>query len=365
MEPAPVVSIIIPIFNQWRYTHACLQALLDTASPDIPFEVVVIDNGSTDESGHELLAWQKRWPALRVETFDANQGFSPACNRGAQLARAPYLLFLNNDTVPQPRWLEPLLEEALRPEVGISAPKLLYPESLCINHAGYVFGRLGFIGIYHGRPGDLDAANKIRDYQALLGACILMKRELFFSVGQFSLDGYEDVDLCLKVGARSLRCRYVPRSVVLHHNSITLTQSPPGSFPVTTGVNFGEKWGNYPLRWDEYYWYLEDGQWTGPSADNKGKELERAEESVGILLQAIGIFGQGHYDEALGLIDQALGIWPTNPMAYVERCKALYAANKLEELVLELKRADQFLFYPSLMMELAPVLSKIVPEQVC
>ena len=364
MQQMPTVSIIIPVFNQWRYTDACLQALHDTSTDEIPLEVIIVDNGSTDESSEGLRAWQAKWSAIRVETSSENQGFSPGCNRGAQVSRAPYLVFLNNDTIPQPGWLRPLLDEIQRPEVGIAAPKLLYPNTLRINHAGYVLGQRGFLSIYHNREGSFEGANKMRDYQALLGACVIIKRDLFFSLGQFSLDGLEDIDLCLKVRGHSLRCRYVPRSVVHHHGSVTLTHSPPGSCPETTSTDFVERWKNQSLVLDDYLWHLEDEQWPGPPAHTKPERLERAVESVQILIEAKRLREQGLSSEALVLIDKAIHVWPLNPMAYVDRCAALCEAQRVDELLQDLQRSEQFLFYPTLMTELLPIFSKVLPAEI-
>jgi GT2 family glycosyltransferase len=168
----PLVSIIIPVFNQWRFTEECLEALVRHSSPDIPTEVVVVDNASTDETASGLRAWRDRWSALKVESLSRNTGFSPACNHGAHVSSGEYLLFLNNDTAPQAGWLESLLDELRQPGVGLVGPKLVYPGGKSINHAGYVFGLGSFYGIYHEHDSDAPEVNKKRDYQALLGACI-------------------------------------------------------------------------------------------------------------------------------------------------------------------------------------------------
>lgn len=200
----PTVSIIIPVYNQWSYTADCLKALSQHDDSLISIEVIVVDNGSTDETALGLAEWRAHWSALRVETVASNTGFSPACNRGAELSRGEFLVFLNNDTVPQAGWLAPLLQEVKQPGVGIVGPKLVYPGGQTINHAGYVFGEGTFYGIYHEHDAAAPYVNRKRDYQALLGACIIISRDLFFSLGSFSLEGIEDIDLCLKAGARAL-----------------------------------------------------------------------------------------------------------------------------------------------------------------
>ena len=363
--PAPAVSIVIPVFNQWRYTAACLEALEQTCKASIPVEVIVVDNASTDETAGGLEEWRRRWPAVRVERLPANVGFSPASNRGAELSRGEHLVFLNNDTVPQAGWLETLLGEIQSdPAVGITAPKLLYPEIGKINHAGYAYGRGMFHAIYHGLDSDFPGANKKRDYQALLGACLLMRRDLFFSVGQFSLDGLEDIDLCLKLRPLRLACRYVPAAVVLHHGSVTISLSTPGSVPVTDGKAFGARWVDQPIWWDDYAWYLEDGFWPMPPPDDSGRSgLERAHASVKCVIEAQPIALKGGLVEAKTLIQEARRLWPQNPFAYVWECSILAKMNRLDDLHEVLRSLRDFTFYPPLIDELLPSLAKVLPPE--
>jgi len=328
----PLVSIIIPVFNQWRYTEECLTAILRHSSSAIPLEVVVVDNASTDETASALRSWQSQWTSLRVERFTENSGFSPACNHGAQVSRGRYLLFLNNDTIPQPGWLEPLLDELQQPGVGLVGPKLVYPDGKSINHAGYAFGLGSFYGIYHEHNPDAPEVNKKRNYQALLGACILLSRDLFFELGQFSLDGLEDIDLCLKVRTQSLTSRYVPSSIVYHHGSVTLLNSEPGTFPITSDMQFQERWRSFRIAWDDYLWYLEDGIWPGPlEGPFTEGALERANSSVAELLEAYQLQYRGDFEAALGRVRVAMSLWPCNPMALLLQCTLLEALGRSKE----------------------------------
>jgi hypothetical protein len=261
-----------------------------------------------------------------------NTGFSPACNHGAQMSRGQYLLFLNNDTIPQPGWLEPLLHELQEPGVGIVGPKLVYPDGESINHAGYVFGLGCFYGVYHEHHPAAPEVNKKRDYQALLGACILISRELFFALGAFSLDGLEDIDLCLKAGAQSLCSRYVPTSTVFHHGSVTLINSAPGTFPVTSQLEFNQRWGAFRISWDDYRWYLEDGIWPGPpEGSSQNDSVEIADRSMGELMEAYKLRHQGDFRAALQKVEVAGALWPRNPMALLLRCELLEVTGRTSE----------------------------------
>ncbi len=347
----PVVSIVIPVFNQWSYTARCLEALRAN-TPDIPFEVIVVNNASTDETFARLAELAASWPALRVISLSCNTGFSPASNKGAEAARGEVLVFLNNDTEPHPGWLSPLLNELKEPGVGLVGPKLVNPGGLTINHAGYVFGAGAFIGIYAHERADAPAVNQKRDYQALLGACFALPKDLFFAIEGFSLDGLEDIDLCLKIRRRGLVCRYVPHSVVTHVGSVTLTNSAPGTFPVTEGSSFAAKWTTDDVSWDDYRWYILDGKWPGPVAQSERSSTERADDSINLLIDAMVAFREGSSALALEATQQSLAVWDRNPFAFIFWCRMMLALGNRESVVRTvIERLPQFSFYPTVINE--------------
>lgn len=348
----PLLSIIIPVFNQWEFTARCLGALRVHTS-EIPFEVIVVNNASTDETARKLGEIALGWNALRVITLSANTGFSPACNIGAEAARGELLLFLNNDTEPTPGWLAPLLTELEDPRVGLVGPKLVYPGGLSINHAGYVFGSGAFIGIYHNEPADSPVVNQKRDYQALLGACILLSRQLFADVGGFSLEGLEDIDLCLKVRRQGLACRYVPESVVTHAGSVTLANSAPGTFPVTHATNFAARWTTDDVRWDDYRWYILDGKWPGPPSSSVEGSLALADLSVEHLISGILKRNRGDHGGALSAVATSLAVWDRNPSAFAVWCRMMIDRGERDTVLRTVvKRLPDFSFHPPFLREL-------------
>ncbi|MCP9473460.1 MAG: glycosyltransferase, partial [Nitrospira sp.] len=118
-------SIIIPVYNNLELTKQCLTALA-SATTGVDYEVILVDNGSTDGTTAFLQTLQGEVQVIRNEE---NRGFAKACNQGAKAARGKYLVFLNNDTIPQPNWLGPLVQEVEEhPEVGVVGSKLLYPD---------------------------------------------------------------------------------------------------------------------------------------------------------------------------------------------------------------------------------------------
>ena len=361
---SPKVSIVIPVFNQWSYTEKCLKALRANTK-DVPIEVIVVNNASTDETSRKLTLLASEWSELRLITLSTNTGFSPACNVGAEASRAPFILFLNNDTEVHAGWLPPLLAELKDPHVGIVAPKLVNPGGHTINHVGYVFGAGAFYGIYFNHPAHHPSVNSKRDYQALLGACIIISRDLFFDVGRFSLEGLEDIDLCLKVRRRGLVCRYLPESVVTHIGSVTLANSAPGTFPITDAANFGQRWTTEDVRWDDYEWYILDEEWPAPLPSEGRTELQQAERSIDALLAAYGHHRHGRLLLALQSVELSLSLWRHNPNAFCLWCIVMIQLDRRDDVMRTLLlRLPEFSFHPIFIRELLPFLNGLVADEI-
>ncbi|MFZ5644999.1 MAG: glycosyltransferase [Bacillota bacterium] len=219
------VSIIIPVFNQVKYTKKCINSLLSTLSKTNA-EIIIVDNGSSDETGLYLKTLPQNF---RIITNNKNLGFSKACNIGAKAARGKYLVFLNNDTVALPSWLEEMLNIIEGEEnVGVVGSRLLFPDGT-IQHAGVLIAcnkvdPLFAVHAFYRVPGHLPEANEFREYQAVTGACLLIKKDLFFEVNGFNevyINGYEDIDLCFKIKHKGYRVVYCPKSVLYHHESVS------------------------------------------------------------------------------------------------------------------------------------------------
>ncbi len=250
-------SIIIPVCNKAELTANCLTALAHHTQRTT-YEVILVDNGSTDETPSLLTSLGRDVQVIRNAE---NLGFAKACNQGAKVARGRYLVFLNNDTIPQPDWLDALVREVEEyPDVAVVGSKLLYPDET-VQHAGVAFSRKDRIPyhLYQGFPANAPAVNRRRELQCVTAACMLIRREVFLTVGGFDegyRNGFEDIDLCLKVRERGHRVVYQPHSVVIH-----LEEQTPGR-KVHDQENIGrflERWGT---RWrlaDEDLLAFEDG----------------------------------------------------------------------------------------------------------
>ena len=244
------LSIIIPVFNKEELTRNCLASLDAHTTRELRWEVIIVDNASSDGTPLFLNEAVSRYSWLRVIRNDVNIGFSRACNQGARASIAPALLLLNNDTEAQSNWLQPLIR-TLYSETRVAAvgSKLLFPDAT-IQHAG-VFVMESELPvdpllpqhIYFRQPADHADAQIRRVYPVITGACMLMKRAAFDAVGGLDEEywnGYEDVDLCFKFKERGWINVYEPESVLLHFES----QSGPERFRrITENVrHLQKKW---------------------------------------------------------------------------------------------------------------------------
>ncbi len=259
MADEPLVSIIIPVWNLWDMTSACLHALAEhTAGEDV--EVIVVDNHSTDATATELenLGASLFGPSFRAVRMPENAGFARGCNAGAAAAAGDLLFFLNNDTAATPGWLPPLREVMADRQVGAAGPLLLYPDNT-IQHCGIVVAPFRRVEhLYERLPATFEPARRTHELKAVTGAAMMLRKEVFTACGGFCEDyrnGFEDMDLCLALYAKGLKLRIEARSVIYHHTSQT-----PGRFrhDIANGKLFFQRWRG-ALRPDQHLLAAGDG----------------------------------------------------------------------------------------------------------
>jgi GT2 family glycosyltransferase len=253
----PICSIVIPVHNHAALTQQCLDSLLVGHGSEPPFEIVVVDDASTDDTPELLVSYGEQ---IRVVTLTDNQGFARACNAGAETARGISLVFLNNDTVPTPGWLTALVRHAdTHPAAGVIGSKLLFPDDT-VQHAGVAFGSSGLPHhIYAGFLKDHPAVNISRRFQAVTAACCLVRRQAWDAAGGFDtsfVNGWEDVDFCLRLGAAGQEIRFCHESVVYHLE--TASRNPHSPNEVHNRELFQQRWRDRVER-DSVRYYIEDG----------------------------------------------------------------------------------------------------------
>ena len=223
----PKVSIIIPTKNKATYLRGCQEAI-EKNTPPI-HELIIVNNNSYEEDALALLKEYQNRPNFKLLHYPYKFNFSKINNMAAEHASGEFLLFLNNDTVPQKGWLDALLEVAQRKDlgnVGIVGAKLLYPNGT-IQSAGnnikFVDGEIKFVHNYVGMPSNLKEANKVRECDGVSGACLLVKKDLFNKVKGFEKEYWieqQEDDLCLKVKKIGYKVIYTPEAIV-YHNVLT------------------------------------------------------------------------------------------------------------------------------------------------
>lgn len=242
----PLSSIIVPVFNKADYTRQCIEKLYE-GTPGNLFELIVVDNASTDETPGFLASLGER---VKVITSAENVGFVGACNLGAAKAKGKHLVFLNNDTVPLPGWLEALVKMVENdPLTGAAGSQLIYPDGRLQEAGGLIFQDGS--GWNFGRfmdPLDPAFGNPIEvDYCS--GASLLVRRDVFERLGGFDTRYapayYEDTDLCFGVRSLGLKVMYCPASMVIHFEGITAGTDLTAGFKRFQEINrekFVAKW---------------------------------------------------------------------------------------------------------------------------
>lgn len=202
-----LVSIIIPTRDGYDDMLRCLNSIVaKTSYPN--YEIIVADNGSTDERMEKLYAKFKGQlgERFRVESIDIPFNYSRINNLAAQKAKGKYLLFLNNDTeVITPGWITKMVSFAQFERIGMVGAKLYYPNQT-IQHAGVIVGLGGAAGhCHHTYPkGDFGYFGKLEinvNYLAVTAACCMIRKADFEQLGGFEEKltvAFNDVDLCLR-----------------------------------------------------------------------------------------------------------------------------------------------------------------------
>lgn len=224
----PLVSIVIPNKDEKETLKKCLESIWKkTSYPN--YEIILVENNSTTQEIRDYYKELDGKERVRVVYWDKEFNYSAINNFGISHAKGEYILCLNNDiTVISPDWLEELLANCQRPEVGIVGARLYYPDNT-IQHAGIVLGMGGcagslFVGLSRSRGGYLHKAALQQDLSAVTAACFMVKKEVFEKAGGFEEKlavAFNDVDFCLKVRHAGYLVVYNPYAELYHHESKT------------------------------------------------------------------------------------------------------------------------------------------------
>lgn len=268
VQGQPLVSILIPNKDQSELLDACIQSIERSTYPYV--EIIIIENNSVDSKTFEYYeTLEKRRYPVSVITWGGNFNYSAINNFGVSHARGDYLVLLNNDIeIISPDWLEQMLGNCQRPEVGIAGARLYYPDDT-IQHAGIVLG-MGegimsggvagsvFVGMHRSRDGYLHKAALQLNYSAVTAACLMVQRSIYEEVGGLEEElavAFNDVDFCLKVRKAGYLVVYDPHAEAYHYESKSRgAEDTPEKIRRFQGeVDYmKEKWGTL-LSDDPYY----------------------------------------------------------------------------------------------------------------
>jgi hypothetical protein len=221
--PGPSVWVVIVLYESYDDTRDCLVSLAAATWPDL--KVVVVDNGSGDGSGERL---RLEFPDIMHMRSDENLGFAGGCNIGIKAALdagAVYICLLNNDTIVDPGFIEPLVSRAeQQDEAGIFSGKIYYaqPDDIIWFAGGEIDRNRGFTSHRGQDQRDSGVLNAPGAVDYITGCLFFVRAELFERIGLLDERFFmycEEVDFCLRAARDGSSCYYEPESVIRHRIS--------------------------------------------------------------------------------------------------------------------------------------------------
>lgn len=233
------LAIVILNYNGKKHLAQFLPSVIQH-SPE--GSIYVVDNGSTDES---LFMLRADFPQINIIQLESNSGFAGGYNNGLQKINSEYLVLLNSDVEVTPGWLDRPLALLKQSDVGACQPKILsYTNKSNFEHAGASGGYLDKYGFPFCRGRIFDFAetdqaqyNTSQEVFWATGACMFVKRSVFFEAGGFDSDYFahmEEIDLCWRMKILGYKIYVEPASVVYHLGGGTLQYNNP----IKTRLNF-------------------------------------------------------------------------------------------------------------------------------
>lgn len=231
MNPHPKVSVVIPHWNGIGILSECIQSLQKSTYSNL--EIVVVDNMSTDGSQ----TWIKtNYPSIMLIENDENYGYAGGCNRGVPHCSGEYIIFLNNDTIQDPGWIESLLEVVVAdPSIAAAQPTIRnYHQRDLFDYSGGAGGAMDFLGfpfakgrVFFTQETDNSQYSESTEIFWASGTAMIVQKDLFIKAGGFDETFFahmEEIDLCWRFYLMGHCVRSAPLSIVYHKNAVTLPQ---------------------------------------------------------------------------------------------------------------------------------------------
>ena len=240
-----IVTIIIPVYNQFKYTYNCLKSILNNTE-HVAYEIIIADDCSTDDT-----KWiEKLVKGIRILHNKKNLSFLRNCNQASRYAKGKYILFLNNDTQVLLNWLFPLVQlMETKPDAGMVGSKLLYPDGKIQEAGGIIWKDGTALNFGRYREANEPECNYVREVDYVTGASMMIKRTLWEEIGGFDeryAPAYcEDSDLAFEVRKRGKKVLYQPASEVVHFEGISNGKDTDSGIKAYHPINiekFRHKW---------------------------------------------------------------------------------------------------------------------------
>ncbi len=237
----PRVSIILLVYNKAALTFQCLETI--KAYADEPFELIIVDNASADETGEML----SRLANVKIIRNLDNVGFIRGCNQGVDEATGDHLLFLNNDTQIQPGTISALVRTLdSDPVIGAVGGRLIFPDRT-LQEAGSIIWRDGScLGYGRGDNPFRGEYSFPREVHFCSGALLMTPRRLFEKLGKFDeryLPAYyEEADYCMRLREAGYQVWYQPKAIVIHYEFASGNRDQAISLQIENQKKFVQRW---------------------------------------------------------------------------------------------------------------------------
>lgn len=225
----PLVSLIIPTKNGYKFLKKCIESIL--TKTDYPsFEIIIIDNGSDESDIKNYFEVIRKYKNIKIITDPSPFNYSQLNNRAVKYATGEIIGLINNDVeVISSSWLNEMVSYAVQTDVGAVGAKLLYPNNT-IQHAGVITGIGGVAGhpykhFTNKNQGYFSRAVVVQNLSAVTAACLVMKKDLFLSIGglneKYLKVAFNDIDICLRLRKRGYKILWTPFAELYHYESAT------------------------------------------------------------------------------------------------------------------------------------------------
>jgi len=263
------VSFIVPLYNGLSLTQAMLASLQATLPRGLDFEIILVDDNSTDGTREWLAGLGEpavnpsnppTSPLCRTILNERNLGFAATCNRGAEVATGEILFFLNNDLVLLPGWLEPMLDAlAQNPTIGLVGNRQNRVDNDALDHAGMEITVQGKIKHLQSLPAGRITPATLLVVPGVTAACLAVRRKEFLEAGRFDegfINGGEDVDLCFRLHQQlNLSSVVALGSVVRHH--VSAARGPTNERDERNSRRLTRRWHDEFIHWGALTWSRE------------------------------------------------------------------------------------------------------------